>query len=123
MKLDIICHSKKKPTKQQQQKKKTVQYTIKKICIFVQHKIIIISYLIWLFYSNFHFSDHHSQIDLLHYGKIIQWDFFFPCTANKQWKNMPPQKTCWNAEIVSWQMQKLITCVLITKPNFTKLLT
>lgn len=73
-------------------KKKTVQYTIKKICIFLQHKIIIISYLIWLFYSNFHFSDHHSQIDLLHYGKIIQWDFFFPCTANKQWKNMPPPK-------------------------------
>lgn len=48
MKLDI-CYSKKK--------KKKVQYTIKKICIFAQHEIIIISYLIWLFYPNFHFGD------------------------------------------------------------------
>lgn len=92
MKLDIICHSKKKPTKKQQQKKKTVQYTIKKICIFVQHKIIIISYLIWLFYSNFHFSDHHSQIDLLHYGKIIQWDFFFHVLPTNNGKICPPKK-------------------------------
>lgn len=63
---------KNKNKKKNNKTKKTVQYTIKKICIFVQHKIIIISYLICLFYSNFHFSDHHSQIDLLHYGKIIQ---------------------------------------------------
>lgn len=48
MKLDIICHSKKTKTKKKHNKtkKKTVQYTIKKICIFLQHKIIIISYLI-----------------------------------------------------------------------------
>lgn len=115
---------KNKNKKKNNKTKKTVQYTIKKICIFVQHKIIIIAYLICLFYSNFHFSDHHSQIDLLHYGKIIQWDFFFSmyCQQTME-KYAPPQKTCWNAEIVSWQMQKLITCVLITKPNFTKLLT
>lgn len=37
---------KQKQKKNTTKQKKTVQYTIKKICIFVQHKIIIISYLI-----------------------------------------------------------------------------
>lgn len=36
----------KNKNKKNNKTKKTVQYTIKKICIFVQHKIIIISYLI-----------------------------------------------------------------------------